>query len=132
MRGSRRMIFVSGMTLLAGCASWNVPTHVRMLRLSRVASAAVDINPLSWQFVEGQLVLRGSVEKRLKGPPTVAFLDAARVTLAQQGVAFSPQHLGRRIRPPHTRCGFAVPVPRLPDGTAKVGVRAPDEPHQRG
>lgn len=133
-----RLTAVVGLGFFAGCASWSVPAHVRMIDLLRIPSAALRINPLRWDLMDGQLVLRGSVEKRFEGPPTdhshlrARFIDAAGVVLGEQIVTFSPQHLRRRIRPPHPRAEFFVPVPDLPTGVASIEVRAHDEPHLTG
>ena len=132
------LLVALGIWFLVGCTSWSVPANVRTIELLRVPSAAVALNPLWWDSVDGNTVLKGSVEKQFEGPPTdgshlhVRFVGAAGATLDEQLVAFSPQHLRRRSRPPHPRAEFAVAVSNLPAGTVRIEVRAHDEPHLKG
>ncbi len=121
--------------LLAGCVTpHRAPSDVAHIELAPVDSGVVKVEKIWLERDAGPLVVTGYVLKRLEAGDTngthldVTLYDESGAVLRRIQASFSPARLERNYRThPHGR--YRVTLDPLPEGTAKIEVRAHEGGH---
>lgn len=136
------MNFTAGLSvsalLLAGCATpFRAPSDVSDIKLERIGSSVVEVEKIWLQRKAGPLTLKGYVIKHLDAEDTtqshldVKLYDSAGRVLRATVEHFEPRQIRRRLRRPAYGT-YEVVLDPLPEGTARIEVRAHEGAHPRG
>lgn len=120
---------------LAGCATpFRAPPDMANVILERVDSPLVRVEKIWLERKNGPLVVTGFVLKRFETEDTtgthldVTLYDAAGQVLRRTVEHFEPRQIPRRYRRPDDAT-YRVTLDPLPDGTARIEVRAHEGAH---
>lgn len=120
---------------LAGCATpFRAPPDVANVILERVDSPLVRVEKIWLERKNGPLVVTGYVIKRLETKDTtgthldVTLFDSSGRVLRTTVEHFEPRQIPRRHRMPDSAT-YRVVLDPLPDGTARIEVRAHEGAH---
>jgi hypothetical protein len=124
--------------LLVSCATpFRAPPDVRGIKLERIGSPVVEVDKIWLERKAGQLVLKGSVVKQLAAEETtrshldVTLYDPVGRVLRSTVEYFEPRQLRRLWRQPGYGT-YQVTLDPLPEGTARIEVRAHEGIHAGG
>lgn len=120
---------------LAGCATpFRAPPDVANITLERVDSPLVRVEKIWLERKKGPLVVTGYIIKRLETEDTtgthldVTLFDSSGRVLRTTVEHFEPRQIPRRRRMPDSAT-YRVVLDPLPEGTARIEVRAHEGAH---
>lgn len=132
-----KLLLLSGVILvfLTGCATpFRAPADVAYLTLDRTDSPVVQIEKIWLERVDGRLVVKGFVIKRLGTTDTsrthldVTLFDATDRVLRSTVEHFEPRQINERFRR-HSDASYQVVLDPLPPGATRIEVRAHEGAH---
>ncbi len=127
--------FIFGAVILSGCAAVPLPPDAASVALVAVSSSAVEVYRPRFRMKEGVLTLEAYIMREFKGETTadshidIVYLDAFGRQLSQERPDLTPHTLPQTMRMPRPHAYLLFPV-RLPNGTAKIEVRADERVHR--
>lgn len=135
MKNTALFLLAAAGLLLPACATpFHAPADVAHIALERRSSPIVRVEKAWLSRRDGQLVLHGSVLKRLRADYTgdthldvTLFDDAGRVVRSSVE-HFEPRRIPQGHRRPAT-ASYAVPLDPLPSSVARIEVRAHEGTH---
>lgn len=135
MKTTTLLLLLAAGLLLPACATpFRAPADVAHVALDRQSSPVVRVEKIWLSRRDGQLVLHGSVLKRLRTDYTgdthldVTLFDSAGRALRSTVAYFEPRRIPQGHRRPAT-ASYAVPLDPLPAGVARIEVRAHEGLH---
>lgn len=126
---------VASSLLLLGCATpFRAPADVSHIVLERGDSPVVVVEKIWLQRMQGPLVVRGYVLKRLEATDTtqthldVTLFDSSGRVLRTTVERFEPRQIPRRHRRPDS-ASYSVVLDPLPAGVTRINVTAHEGAH---